>query len=274
MTEHNYFDRNLIALSTRHPELAAVLPGVHANPDLKVIQSRKGSPVPVLNREGHFFPMHSRFDPVSEGKRLAGEAREGYLIAFGLGGAYHLKALLEKKTVTGLMIVEKDLSLLRGLFESIDYTGILSDSRALLLIDPSPEELSRIILDRYLPVLYGDLGSITLRSRWDNDPEWFSSRAAALKGLPEALGRDFTVQTRFGRRWFVHTMLNLARSEEVNAVLPPARRLLITAAGPSLEQQLPEIKKRHSEGATLLATDTSLPLLVSKGITPDIVLSI
>ncbi|MCK5737325.1 MAG: DUF115 domain-containing protein, partial [Spirochaetaceae bacterium] len=98
--------------------------------------------------------------------------------------------------------------------------------------------------------------------------------AAALKGLPEALGRDFTVQTRFGRRWFVHTMLNLARSEEVSAVLPPARRLLITAAGPSLEQQLPEIKKRHSEGATLLATDTSLPLLVSKGIEPDIVLSI
>ncbi len=231
-------------------------------------------PVPILHRNGRPFPMHSRFDPVSEGKRLAGEAPEGYLIAFGLGGAYHLNALLDKRTVTGLMVIEKDPTLLRGILENIDLTRLLSDSRALLLVDPSPEELSKIVLDRYLPVLYGDLGSITLRSRWDADSSWFSARAEALRGIPETLGRDFTVQTRFGRRWFVHTILNLSRTEEVRTLLPPARRLLVTAAGPSLQQQLPEIRKRHSDGATLLATDTSLPLLASEGIIPDIVLSI
>jgi hypothetical protein len=69
-------------------------------------------------------------------------------------------------------------------------------------------------------------------------------------------------------------MINLARSEEVSAILPPARHLLITAAGPSLEQQVPEIKRRHAEGAVLLATDTSLPLLTAERIIPDIVLSI
>jgi len=274
MADFSLFNRNLVALGTRHPELSTILPDIPANPDLTMINSRKGPLVPVLHRDGHSFPMHSRFDPVSEGKRLAGEAAEGYLIAFGLGAAYHLQALLVKRTVTGLMIVEKDLTLLRGILESIDLTGLLSDSRVLLVVNPSPEELSRLVLDRYLPVLYGDLGSITLRSRWDSDPDWFSQRAEVLRGLPEALGRDFTVQTRFGRRWFVHTIRNLRRSEEVGTLLPPARELLITAAGPSLERQLPEIIERHSNGATLLATDTSLPLLLTRGITPDIVLSI
>ena len=274
MLNRNFLDRNLVALSTHHSELARSLSDIASHPDLSVIESRKGPPVPILLREGRTFPMHSRFDPVSEGRRLAEEAPEGYLVAFGLGGGYHLNPLLEKRTLTGLIVIERDLSLIRGILERIDLTRLLSDSRVVILVDPSPEALSRIVLERYLPVLYGNLGSITLRSRWDANPSWFSDRAKALRGLPEALGRDYTVQTRFGRRWFVHTMWNLSRSEEVRAVLPPARRLLVTAAGPSLQKQLPEIRKRHAEGAALLATDTSLPLLVSEGITPDMVLSI
>jgi hypothetical protein len=267
-------DRNLIALSTRHPNLASILSGESAHPDLSFIESRKGPLVPVLSREGRPFPMHSRFDPVNEGQRIAADSSEGYIVAFGLGAAYHLNPLLKKRTLTGLMIIEKDKSLLRGILERIDLTAMLSDSRVVLMVDPSPDELNWFVLDRYLPVLYGNLGSITLRPRWDADPDWFTKRAEALKGLPEDLGRDYTVQTRFGRRWFVHTMLNLARSEEVRAVLPPARRLLITAAGPSLQYQLPEIRKRQAAGAMLLATDTSLPLLSSEGIVPEMVLSI
>lgn len=274
MAEFSFLDRNLIALSTRHPELASKLSRITPHPDLTFIESRRGPVVPVFRREDRPFPMHSRFDPVSEGRRLAESSSEGYLVAFGLGGAYHLTPLLEKRTLTGMVIVEKDLSILRGILERIDLRAMLSDSRVILIVDPSPEDLARLILDRYLPVLYGNLGSITLRSRWDADPEWFSRRGEALKGLPEELGRDYTVQTRFGRRWFVHTMINLARSEQVRAVLPPARRLLISAAGPSLQSQLPEIRKRQSAGATLLATDTSLPLLISEGIMPNIVLSI
>lgn len=274
MAEFSFLDRNLIALSTRHPDLASKLSRVSSHPDLSFIESRQGPLVPVLERDNRPFPMHSRFDPVSEGRRLAENSSEGYLVAFGLGGGYHLTPLLEKRTLTGMMIVEKDLSLIRGILERMDLTAMLSDSRVILIVDPSPEDLAWLILDRYLPVLYGNLSSITLRSRWDADPEWFSLRGDALKGLPEELGRDYTVQTRFGRRWFVHTMLNLSRSEKVRAVLPPSRRLLITAAGPSLQGQLPEIRKRQSAGATLLATDTSLPLLVSEGIQPDMVLSI
>ncbi len=267
-------DRNLVALSTRHPDLARLLSSVPFRSDLKLVESREGSLVPALIREGRLFHLHSRFDPVSEGRRLAEGAPEGFIVGFGLGGAYHLTPLLERKTITGLLIVEKDAELIRGILESIDLTGLLGDSRVILLVDPEPEELNEYILERYIPVLYGNLGSITLRSRWDSEPEWFSSRAKALKGLPEDLGRDYTVQARFGRRWFVHTMANLPRTEETSVRLPSTRRLLITAAGPSLETQLPRIRDLQKTGATLLATDTSLPLLAGAGIVPNMVLSI
>jgi len=274
MPDSSRLDRNLVTLSTRQPDLAARLGAADPAPDLEMIAARTGDPVPQLPRQGRGFPMHSRFDPAAEGRRLAQSAPVGYLVAFGLGGAYHLHPLLERTTLTGLLIVEKDLSLVRGLLERMDFTRLFADSRVLLLVDPRPEDLERMVLDRYLPVLYGDLGSITLRSRWDAETDWFQSRAEALKGLPESLGRDYTVQTRFGRRWFVHTLNNLARSEAVHAVLPPVRRLLVSAAGPSLEAQLPRIRRFQRDGDVLLATDTSLPLLSAAGLEPDIVLSI
>ncbi|MDF1568571.1 MAG: 6-hydroxymethylpterin diphosphokinase MptE-like protein [Spirochaetaceae bacterium] len=274
MSESGILDRNLVALSTRQPDLASRLSGSTPDENLSFIESRIGLPVPILPRDGRPFPMHSRFDPILEGQKLADGSPEGYLVAFGLGGGYHLKPLLEKKTLTGLIIVERSLPLVRGFMERIDLTRLLSDSRVILLIDPLPGELTRVILDRYLPVLYGNLGSITLRSRWDADPSWFGDLADSLKGIPEALGRDYTVQARFGRRWLVHTMANLPRSEVVGAVLPPSRRLLITAAGPSLEGQLSKIHSLQARGAALLATDTSLPLLASAGLVPDMVLSI
>ena len=274
MPERGILDRNLLALSARHPELARALSSARAHPNLTFLESRQGPPVPALSRSGRPFPMHSRFDPSAEGRRLADSAREGFLVAFGLGGAYHLTPLLEKRTMTGLLIVEKDISLLRGILENIDMARLFADSRILLVMDPSPEGLSRIILDRYLPVLYGNLGSLSLRSRLDAEPEWFAERADALRGLPESLGRDYTVQTRFGRRWFVHTVANLPTSERIGTVLPPSGRFLVTAAGPSLHEQLPRIRRLHDGGATLLATDTSLPFLAAEGVAPDIVLSI
>jgi hypothetical protein len=95
-------DRNLIALSTRHPNLASIMSGESAHPDLSFIESRNGPLVPVLSREGRPFPMHSRFDPVNEGQRIAADSSEGYIVAFGLGAAYHLNPLLKKEHLPAL----------------------------------------------------------------------------------------------------------------------------------------------------------------------------
>ncbi len=274
MNENSTLNRNLLALGTRFPYSISEFSHAPENHNLEFITSRSGHSVPVLNRNGRPYPMHSRFDPENEGKRIAAKAPQGFLIAFGLGGGYHLIPLLQNSNLTGLIIVEKDAALIRQILETIDLTQLFLDSRVRLLIDSTPDELAKTVLDRYLPVLYGNLGSISLRTRWDAEPQWFASMAESIKGLSEILGRDYSVQSRFGRRWFVHTITNIKRSEEVFCILPPAGKLCITAAGPSLQTQLPRIRQLKKDGTTLLATDTSLPVLISAGIAPDIVLSI
>ena len=274
MTDNGILNRNLAALSTRHQRLALRLSRTESASDLSFLTARNGAAVPVLQRTGRRFPMHSRFDPASEGEKLAAAAGEGYLIAFGLGGAFHLLPLLDRKTITGIMIVEKDIALLRGVLERIDLRRLFLDSRVSILVDSTPQELAQALLECYIPVIYGNFGSLTLRPRWNADREWFTARAEALEDWLESLKRDYTVQARFGRRWFVHTLANLARSEQVNAAVRPAGRLLITAAGPSLDAQLPKIRTLKKDGALLVATDTSLPALHSAALPPDVVISI
>lgn len=274
MNENSTLNRNLLALGTRCSHPFSEFPHGSKNHNLEFITSRSGHPVPILSRNGRPYPMHSRFDPENEGKRIAAEAPRGFLIAFGMGGGYHLVPLLQNNNTTGLIIVEKDAALIRQILETIDLTQLFLDSRVILLVDSTPDELAKIVLDRYLPVLYGNLGSISLRTRWDAEPQWFADMAKSVRGLSETLGRDYSVQSRFGRRWFVHTITNIRRSEEVFCMLPPAGKLCITAAGPSLQTQLPRIRQLKKNGTALLATDTSLPVLISAGIAPDIVLSI
>ncbi|MCG8453068.1 MAG: DUF115 domain-containing protein [Spirochaetales bacterium] len=274
MDDKQRFDRNLVALSARHPHLARRLAESEQETSLRVEEARSGHPVPVLLRNDRPFFLHSRFNPVAEGERTANAASGEFLVAFGLGGGYHLTPLLSSTRVTGLLIVETNLKLVSALFHKIDYSALLSDSRVILLVDPDPQEFRHILLERYLPILYGDLGTISLRSRVDVDALWFSQIMDQLKELFETLGRDLTVQAKFGRRWFIHTLANLPLSEQAHAVLPPSRQMMITAAGPSLHTQLPQIRKLKEHGVKLIATDTSLAFLSASGLVPDIVLSI
>ncbi|PIE05245.1 MAG: hypothetical protein CSA76_00040 [Spirochaetales bacterium] len=278
MADTRFFKKNLEALKNSSPALVSALKKAPPLPALQILPARSGEPVPVINRGGRPCYLHSRFNPESEGLRTAGAAKGGFTVVFGLGGAYHIRPLLRRTELTGLLIVDENISFLRSILEGMDFSDIFSDPRVHVLVDASPMEIRRFLLQTYIPVLYGNMETLVLRSRRDLNPQWFTRAYEALKDLPEVLGRDYTTQKRFGKRWFMNTLANLARSEKCavppDIFLRPHRRVLVTAAGPSLEEQLPKIRKLQSEGALLLAADTSLPVLLASQITPDWVLSI
>ncbi|OQY37479.1 MAG: hypothetical protein B6229_08420 [Spirochaetaceae bacterium 4572_7] len=97
-----------------------------------------------------------------------------------------------------------------------------------------------------------------------------------LKSIKSALDRisdDYTVQTRFGKKWFSNTLFNLKEARKLKPILPPIKSAIITAAGPSLENSIEEIREKQ-KNATLIATDTTVPALLEYGIKPDIIISI
>ncbi len=267
-------ERNLLALSTRDPVLCMRIGRTDKSDRLGIQQSRSGKPVPFIAVEGRKVFLHSQIDPDREGERLLSiYQRSGYLVFLGLGGAYHILPFLRSPDVNRILIIEKDLSLFKSVIASIDLYHLILDRRVEFLIDPGMEELRECLLSTYVPALTGDLKTIPLRPRMDIDLEYFSEVTDWIRTTIGLLSDDYTVQVHFGKKWFKNTAANLEAAQETTTILPPIRKALITAAGPSLEEQIPTLIRMRKD-ATLIATDTSYAALMKMGIRPDIVISI
>jgi len=276
------FERNLLALSKNDPSLCTRLSSAITTGALYMfMESRSGETIPALRgKDGAARPLHSTVDPRHEGQRLISTlSEEGCLVFLGLGGAFAPEAALERKETKKVLVVEYDCNGLAELLSSKDYIKLLQDRRFRILCDPSPETLEKFILDNYLPVLDGGIRVFPLRVRADADSR-FGAAADAIKNAIDAVSRDYSVQAYFGRRWFSNIIRNLPLAEKQSGGVLPIRKALICAAGPSLEEQIPQIKqykttnKNKQNKSFLIATDTSLPVLLGADIEPDAVISI
>ncbi|MDR3145629.1 MAG: DUF115 domain-containing protein [Treponema sp.] len=276
MDKRFYFERNLLALSQKDPALCSRLSGaVTTLGRYRFLDSRTGESIPALvDAGGTAHPLHSVVDPRREGTRLiAALGDAGFLIFFGLGGAYHVAAALERQEIHRILVIDYDINGIAELLASRDYVHIFNDPRFRLLVDPSPELLKQYILETFQPALYGGIRVSPLRTRTEQDQDLFGRAGEAVKEAINSLSTDYSVQAFFGTRWFSNIIRNLSRAEERTRPLPPVRRTAICAAGPSLDSQLPLLGEDRSS-RYIIATDTSLGALLRGGIEPDAVVSI
>lgn len=268
------YERNLLALSACNASLAARLKDVEPAP-ITWTQTPGGEEVPSVSQQERWFPLHSLRNPVKEAERFAGSfTKSGCLIILGLGGAYHIAPFLKSTAVSNIVIIDKDLPLIAGLLMRKNFRHLFLDSRVRFLIDPDPETLKETLFSTYYPAVSGNLQILPLRARTALDKEGFESVVSEIKSVIQLISDDYTVQSRFGKRWFSNTLANLSRAEPPSPALEHYDTALVTAAGPSLEEQIPAIKARNNNRTLLIATDTSLPSLLEADLLPDLILSI
>lgn len=267
-------ERNLLALASRNPDLSIRTGRAEASGQVQFSNSRTGKPVPRVSHNGRHIALHSLFDPEKEGRRFAEACvGGGYIVLLGLGAAYHVLPFLERSDITGILVVDKDIELFKSILSVYDLRGLILDPRVHILIDTSPEDISAYILSSYLPAITGDIQTLFLRSRMETEEGYFKTVLDEIKVVLGKLADDYTVQTYFGKKWFINTLANLDTAQNSTVTVHPIKKALITGAGPSLEVQLPRLLELRA-GGTLIATDTSLPYLLDVGVTPDLVISI
>jgi hypothetical protein len=268
-------ERNLSSLRAKDPELALRIAMSAADPSVRAERARDGSVVPFAQSGKRQVYFNSRYEPRKEAERLALErSGDGYCVCLGLGGGYQARAILENRGTSGVLIVETSLALLKATLERIDIRDILSDGRVSVMAEASAEECALKLSDSYLPVLSGGLRTLPLRARIDLDPKGFKAAMEMIEAAVERIAADFSVQSIFGKRWFSNSLMNLERSSGDLAEIGARGKILVAAAGPSLEAQAGAMKRAHDEGGFLLSTDTALPFLLASSIRPDAVISI
>ncbi len=276
MENHFFFERNLLALARSDAPLCARLSAaLTTRGTYKFLVSRSGAPVPAfVDRAGSAHPLHSLVDPHREAQRLLATIQDGgFLLFLGLGGGYALEAALSRPDVQGVTVIEYGIDGVAELLASMEYLRALSDPRFVLLVDPGAQTLRDHILSAYRPALSGGISVIPLRTRVDQDPEAFEAATRTVRAAINTVSEDYSVQAYFGKRWFANTLRNLDPASAAPFAIPPERRIIVTAAGPSLDLHLQTLRTDTAK-RYLIATDTSLPALLAAGVRIDAVVSI
>jgi hypothetical protein len=271
-----FFERNLLALSQSDPPLCERLSGAETTLGRhKFLESRSGASIPaLLDSAGAAHPLHSLVDPHREGKRLVATlGNEGFIVIFGLGGAFHVEAALERSETSCVTVIDFDINGVAELLRYREYIHVFNDPRFRLLVDPGAEALKQHLLERYRPAICGGIAVLPLRTRTGFSRALFNDAASHIRAAIEMVSADYSVQAHFGKRWFSNIIRNLPQAEQPLPALPPIRSAAICAAGPGLDATLPLLREKK-ERPFIIAADTALPSLLSAGMEPDAVVSI
>jgi hypothetical protein len=214
--------------------------------------------------------LHSRYDPEGEAERYVSTLNLGESIRFfiliepGLG--YIIPALRRKNPRARILVIH-----ISDFFNMPD--GPRPEGPGAASWSPGRGPL-QAFLEQEIP----DLPSTALRI-----VEWRPALAAygapylqALTEVAEFIKRiDANTRTvrGFGRRWFRNFFKNLALMKRILGYPRSAQPWIITGAGPSLEEALPEIRRLRERNCRILAASSSAAALRAGGIPPDLVIS-
>ncbi len=272
--KNSFLETNLLSLSSGNAQLAEQLSYAEESDSLSIAESKKGKLIPLIVKNMRQIPLHSRFDPEKEGNRFFNTFNNsGYIVFLGFGAAYHINPFLANKQISEILIIDKDIGIFKKIIHYFNLTGIFLDKRVKILIDPEPEIITSFILKHYIPAISGNLHILKLRSRVETEPDFFSQVTRTINNVIAPLSEDFSVQSYFGKRWFINTLNNLEAAEKATTTIPPVQTALVIGAGPSLEVQMPEIKQLMPD-SFIISTDTALPALLKFNIKPNLVISI
>jgi hypothetical protein len=215
--------------------------------------------------------LHSRYNPQAEAERylaalsLHPDTRCFILIEPGLG--YMIPVLARRFPRARIAALHVEASEAGREFPAAHWDPNLA---------PDAEDFLERELEEALP---GGLGAESVRIiEWRPGRDRYGEDYLKLAAAAAAAVRRFDAGRRtvraFGRRWF----RNFFRNLRILGGFPLYRDLpvpvLVTGAGPSLEESLPLIKKlKDREDCFIIASSSSLMALCYGNIVPDLVLS-
>ena len=260
---------------------SAALPPV----DMEIIfkPAASGSPTVVING----LYIHTSRDPHKEGQRIAEAAVKenpsaGMAVILGFGLGYAAQSLADVAPDLPIIIVEKNIYLMRKALELQDFSKMLLRKNIAFLPGKLGENVigamsifEKNACGKSLPLI------IKNRALTGINEQWYAGVENRIRSF--AVRNDVNAATlkKFGRRWMKNLSRNVTAIRDIPgisalaglAAQPYPLPVFLAAAGPGLDAVgclLPEIAKR----CITVAVDTSLRFFRSRGIDPDFALVI
>ncbi|MCI8626579.1 MAG: motility associated factor glycosyltransferase family protein [Lachnospiraceae bacterium] len=247
-------------------------------------KARNGASILYLKSEEHVWRLNSSYAPEKEAERWASQYQiqsiETPICLFGLGSGYFLRALLKKaKEDTIFIVVEPDKDVYEQVKRECQLEELSQDKRVHILVGLEEKKLTDLF---YQYIDWKNIRSAIYCIHPHYEEIYQEEYLAYLKIIRDCKVREESViatNVVHGTKR-AENMLKALQLLPQNSVL---KRLpeelteqvpfMIIAAGPSLAQNIGELKKAEGK-AILLAVDRAVPILKEHGIQPDLAITL
>ncbi len=239
-----------------------------------ILICKNGTKIPVLSN-GH--TIESKYNPDKDAEKTISsiDNKFNFYVLFGIGSGLVLKYLYENNPNSFFLCFENNQRNLDFLIQN-DFITKYTNNKHFYF--STIDNLSKNIIDKYIPSLFGDL-KIIENHNWMN--EYTSNRDFIYQSINktiESIAADYSVQAHFGKLWHHNFFSNLqqlskTQNKQILSKIDTSKKALIFGAGPSVDEKIYSILNNRDE-YIIIATDTISSTLIDNKIIPDIIISI
>lgn len=205
------------------------------------------------------------------------------LFFYGLGNGFFYKALLQNEEHKRIIVFEKELELIFLALNLIDFSEGLSQGRLILITtdDYSVSAADKIFNLFYVKIFF-KIYSLRILSEYyethfiDEIDKINSVNIASITHIASKSGND-PKDAMIGIENFTLNLPYMLTHPTLKSVIKQRKNkgkyAILVATGPSLNKQLPLLKK-YAHKATIFCADSSYSILYEHGIKPDYILSL
>ncbi len=230
--------------------------------------------------------IHSRYDPVKEGERLADHIMENsyeidVVILYGGGLGYMAKPLFDKliknnKSLNppNILYIEKDIKLFCTALTVTDFSEMAANPNFKIFLDAEKEMIGSFI--QGIPTQ--KVRYFYYRPVFKLNESYFMELQNHINYVLDRKDMNNATFSRFQKLWTKNLINNLSgyiKSSNLKSLadINKGGNAFVIAGGPTLEKSVDFIKKNEND-AIIITVDTSYKFLIKNGIKPDIIVTI
>lgn len=286
----NYYEKNMELISEHHDYLYKSLfkeDNTYTNrlDHIESLSARDGEKILSITYKSNTYRLNSMYRPLEEARRWSEQFNlqniNAVIALFGIGNGMFARAIIEKmKDNHTLILYEPSYDIFNHVINNYDLSDILSNDKVLIAVEGVNDfEFHTIIqgvinitnIKSQVQCVYPNYDKIFTESCIT----FFNEIKDSLTTNRININTTISLSKRYLQNLFKNLIYlpNSSTLNELKKYMPTDLPAIVVAAGPSVEENILELKKAKGR-AVIFACDRVLDYLLDSGVEPDFVVTI
>lgn len=279
------YEKNMVALKKNSPVLWEKIQKkktIEEELEKECVKAKDGKDILIIKKENELYRMNSLYGPLREAISWAEGVQIGNIeetnILYGLGNGLLVRELLRHMQEGNILVVfEPSQEVFRFVMKNYDISDILTNSKFCLIVnDMNEEALYNVLEYSFDRVNCSENKVITLPHYIEvfaEEYKEFCNKYQEYQRDAEVMQNTILYLSTHSVKNIIHNIKYFVRSKSFEALkgkISKNMTAIMVAAGPSLKESLPILKKAKGK-FLIIAVERVLDILLENEIEPDFI---